>query len=175
MFPVDITKEYLTTTESMATIRFQDCDPLRHLNNAKYFDYYYNAREDQFPKLYGFKVSELYTKYHAIWVVYNHQIAYLKSAMMGEWVKIFSRIIWYNHNSIVVEYFMTDEKTSYLKNLMWTTLRFVTWEGKSIDHPKELMDFLGVVTLNDLEYRPEGFQARIKEIKQQITTTKSTV
>lgn len=169
MFPIDLNKEFSQTTESLSTIRFQDCDPLRHLNNAKYFDYYYNAREDQFPKLYGFKTSELYQKYQAIWVVYNHQIAYLKSAMMGEWVKIFSRIIWHNHNTMVVEYFMTDESESHLKNLMWTTLRFVTWEGKSIDHPAELMDFLGRVQLQDLDYRPEGFQQRIKALKLEIT------
>jgi len=169
MFPIDLNKQYQKTTETLSTIRFQDCDPLRHLNNAKYFDYYYNAREDQFPKLYGFKASELYQKYQAIWVVYNHQIAYLKSAMMGEWVKIFSSIIWYNHNTMVVEYYMTDEDRTYLKNLMWTTLRFVTWDGKSIDHPSELVDFLKLVQLDGIDYKPEGFQARIKQVKSQFS------
>jgi len=44
---IDLSKTYPKLTESRAIIRFQDCDPLRHLNNAKYFDYFYNAREDQ--------------------------------------------------------------------------------------------------------------------------------
>ena len=102
-------------------------------------------------------------------MVYNHQIAYLKSAMMGEWVKIFSSIVWYNHNTMVVEYYMTDEDRTYLKNLMWTTLRFVTWDGKSIDHPSELVDFLKLVQLDGIDYKPEGFQARIKQVKSQFS------
>ena len=44
---------------STAIIRFQDCDPLQHLNNAKYFDYFFNAREDQVPKLYGLEIIDL--------------------------------------------------------------------------------------------------------------------
>ncbi len=170
MLPIDNTRTYEKVTESLVTVRFQDCDPLRHLNNAKYFDYYFNARDDQFAKLYEFKTSELYTQYQAIWVVYNHQIAYLKSAMMGEWVKIFSRIIWYNENTVVVEYFMTDENKQQLKNIMWTTLRYVTWEGRSVDHPKDLMNFLELVTLTDVDYSPEGFQPRIKKVKSEVAS-----
>ena len=33
-----------TELETRVQIRFQDCDPLQHLNNSKYFDYYFNAR-----------------------------------------------------------------------------------------------------------------------------------
>lgn len=168
MIKFDFDKEYQKTTESLVTIRFQDCDPLRHLNNAKYFDYYYNARDDQVPKLYGFKGSELYTEYQAIWVVYNHQIAYLKSAMMGEWVCIFSSIIWHNENTMVVEYYMTDERRKHLKNIMWTTLKFVSWEGKSVQHPEVVMRFLDKVSLKEFAYHPNGFQERLKHLKNWI-------
>ena len=33
--------------ESKVLIRFSDCDPFNHLNNARYIDYFINAREDQ--------------------------------------------------------------------------------------------------------------------------------
>ena len=33
--------------ESKVKIRFQDCDPFNHLNNAAYINYFINAREDQ--------------------------------------------------------------------------------------------------------------------------------
>lgn len=168
MVNFDPNKEYPKTTESLVTIRFQDCDPLQHLNNAKYFDYYFNARDDQVPKLYDFKMSELFTEFKSIWVVYNHQIAYLRSAMMGEWVHIGSRIIWFNKNSIVVEYFMTDEEKTHLKNILWTTLRFVTLKGQSIDHPATLMSFLETVTLPNVDYSPEGFQKRVKIVKSEV-------
>ena len=84
MFEFDPNKNYQKTTESRAVIRFQDCDPLRHLNNAKYFDYFFNSREDQVPKLYGIQQSEIYRAFNAVWVVYNHQIAYIKPALMGD-------------------------------------------------------------------------------------------
>ena len=34
-------------------IRFQDCDPFNHLNNAKYIDYFLNVREDQILENYN--------------------------------------------------------------------------------------------------------------------------
>lgn len=40
MFEYNKDKHYPKETESRVVIRFQDCDPLQHLNNAKYFDYF---------------------------------------------------------------------------------------------------------------------------------------
>jgi len=105
MFNYDPQKQYPKETESRVVIRFQDCDPLRHLNNAKYFDYFFNAREDQVPKLYGLEIIDLIRVYKAAWVVYNHNISYVKPAMVGDWVRIYSRILWYNANTILVEYY----------------------------------------------------------------------
>jgi acyl-CoA thioester hydrolase len=66
MFNYDPQKQYPKETESRVVIRFQDCDPLRHLNNAKYFDYFFNAREDQVPKLYGLEIIDLIRVYKAV-------------------------------------------------------------------------------------------------------------
>jgi acyl-CoA thioester hydrolase len=119
MFEYNPEKHYPTETESRVVIRFQDCDPLRHLNNAKYFDYFFNAREDQVPKLYGLEIIDLIRTYKAAWVVYNHNISYVRPAMVGEWVRIMSRVIWHNHNTMVVEYYMTDDSKTQLKTLLW--------------------------------------------------------
>jgi len=75
MFKLAEGKTYPKITQSRAIIRFQDCDPFQHLNNTNYFNYFFNAREDQVGHLYDFNVSELYKEYHTGWVVYNHQIA----------------------------------------------------------------------------------------------------
>jgi|GEM_PF-654743 len=80
MFDYDPQKHYPKETESRVVIRFQDCDPLRHLNNAKYFDYFFNAREDQVPKLYGLEIIDMIREYKAAWVVYNHNISYIRPA-----------------------------------------------------------------------------------------------
>ena len=84
MFEYNPDKNYPKETESRVLIRFQDCDPLRHLNNAKYFDYFFNAREDQVPKLYGVEMMDFIRKYQAAWVIYNHNISYVKPANVGE-------------------------------------------------------------------------------------------
>ena len=47
-----------TELESTAVIRFQDCDPFGHLNNARYIDYFLNARQDQIAAAYGLALYE---------------------------------------------------------------------------------------------------------------------
>ncbi|MDA8650906.1 thioesterase, partial [Flavobacteriaceae bacterium] len=42
--------------ESKAIVRFQDCDPFNHLNNAAYLNYLVNAREDQLMEAYGINI-----------------------------------------------------------------------------------------------------------------------
>jgi len=165
MFEYDKDKHYPKETESRVVIRFQDCDPLRHLNNAKYFDYFFNAREDQVPKLYGVEMIDFIRKYQAAWVVYNHNISYIRPARVGEWVRIMSRVIWHDHQTVVVEYYMTDDNKEELKTLMWTTMRYVDMkEGKSMDHDGAVKDFLLAVT-DEVAIAETSIKTRIKDIK----------
>jgi acyl-CoA thioester hydrolase len=164
MFQYNPDIHYPTETESRVVIRFQDCDPLRHLNNAKYFDYFFNAREDQVPKLYGLEIIDLIKTYKAAWVVYNHNISYVKPAMVGEWVRIMSRILWYNHNTIVVEYYMTDDSKTQLKTVLWSTMRYVTLaDGKSTDHSGAVQDFLKATSEN-LDIASMDIRDRVKAL-----------
>jgi acyl-CoA thioester hydrolase len=80
MFKLDPNKEYPKKLHSKSLIRFQDCDPLKHLNNAKYFDYFFNAREDHVAEVYNFDYNDYFENNHTSWVVYNHQIGYVSSA-----------------------------------------------------------------------------------------------
>ncbi|GGZ25782.1 thioesterase [Echinicola pacifica] len=165
MFEYNPEKHYSKETESRSLIRFQDCDPLRHLNNAKYFDYYFNAREDQVPKLYGVEMFEMIKKYQAAWVVYNHNISYVKPAMVGEWVRIRSRILWYNDNTLMVEYYMLDDSLEELKNVMWTTLKYVGLnDGKLREHKGEILDFLKATSVN-VDVTGQSIVERIKQLK----------
>ncbi|UZD23099.1 acyl-CoA thioesterase [Algoriphagus halophytocola] len=168
MFEFDSEKTYPKETESRVLIRFQDCDPLRHLNNAKYFDYFFNAREDQVPKLYGVEMMDFIKKYQAAWVIYNHNISYVKPAMVGEWVRIKSRIIWNNHNTVILEYFMTDDTETQLKTLLWSTMRYVTLaEGKSTDHQGAVNDFLKATSIN-LDIEGLNVKDRVKSLSQAL-------
>lgn len=168
MFEFNSEKHYPKETESRVVIRFQDCDPLRHLNNAKYFDYFFNAREDQVPKLYGIEMFDLIQKYKAAWVVYNHNISYVRPARVGEWVRIMSRLLWYDHQTVVVEYYMTDDAKEELKTVLWTTMRYVTLkEGKSTEHAGSVLDFLKATSEN-LDLTGMSIADRVKIIKNKL-------
>ncbi|WP_268124265.1 acyl-CoA thioesterase [Roseivirga pacifica] len=169
MFFIDPTKEYAKQTESRVVVRFQDCDPLNHLNNAKYFDYFFNAREDQVPKLYGVELKDLIKQFDAVWVVYNHHIAYLRSAMVGEWVKIVTRLIWYNEDTVVLEYLMMDDEKSHLKTLMWTTMKYVGLKtGKTVAHSEPILEYLEATKYGDVDYHAHEFDNRVKKVKEQV-------
>jgi acyl-CoA thioester hydrolase len=168
MFEYNPEKHYPKETESRVVIRFQDCDPLQHLNNAKYFDYFFNAREDQVPKLYGLEMIDMIHKYKAAWVVYNHNISYVRPAKVGEWIRIMSRLLWYNHNTVILEYYMTDDSKKELKTILWTTMRYVTIkEGRSTDHSGAVLDFLKATSEN-LDISQISISERVKTLKQKI-------
>jgi acyl-CoA thioester hydrolase len=169
MFSIDPTKQYPKRTESKSIIRFQDCDPLNHLNNAKYFDYYFNSREDQQALLYGLRGDYSFRTYNASWVVYQHQIAYIRPANVSEWVTILSSVIYFDDTTKVTEYVMTDEHKMQLKNVMWTTSKYISVEtGRLITHHPEIMDYLRAIAAEGIDFTHTSFNQRIKQIKQEL-------
>ena len=172
MFIIDPNREYPKETESRVVIRFQDCDPLRHLNNAKYFDYFFNAREDQVPKIYEVEMKDFILAYDAVWVVYNHHISYLKPANMGEWVRINSRVVWFNENTLVVEYCMFDDAKSHLKTLMWSTFKYVGMStSRTVEHSEEVSVYLKAILYPGVDYQPHKFDDRIQQVKNLVRPT----
>lgn len=162
-------KDYQKTTASKVIIRFQDCDPLGHLNNAKYFDYYFNARDDQVPKLYEVDLVKFYKEYQSAWVIYNHNISYIRPAYPGEWVRIYSRLIAYDESTILLEYFMTDEKCEVLKNVLWSTMKFVDYQsGKRKVHEGAVLDFVKAIHHDVGGFDQIDHMQRIKTIKEEL-------
>ncbi len=51
-------KFYSKEPVSNVVIRFQDCDPFGHLNNARYIDYFINAREGHLVEYYNLDIYE---------------------------------------------------------------------------------------------------------------------
>ncbi|WP_439581009.1 acyl-CoA thioesterase [Dyadobacter bucti] len=165
LFTTDLTSMPVEA-ESRVIIRFQDCDPLMHLNNSKYFEYFFNAREDQVSKLYGFSYEAMYRELRTSWVVYQHQIAYVRPALISEWVRITSRVIYYNEDTMVTEYFMTNDLHTELKTMLWTTSKHISiTTGKRVPHTQEVMDYLAATCVPDLDFPSMQFNDRIHAIK----------
>lgn len=169
MFPPDPSKTYPQETETAAVIRFQDCDPLGHLNNAKYFDYFFNAREDQVSKIYGYTPGEIFKRFGCSWVVYNHNISYIRSVAYGEWVKIMSRVVFHDNDTVIIEYYMTDMDKKQLKCLMWTTIKYVDVKtGKTTNHHPEVAQLLKVMQLKNFKSGSTAIPERIRQIKEEL-------
>src|SRR5436190_23413254 len=89
--------------ETTALIRFQDCDPFQHLNNARYIDYFMNAREDQLKQFYNFDIFKETQRTGQGWVVTKNQLAYLHPAMLQEQVLIRTLLVQMTETVLVIE------------------------------------------------------------------------
>jgi len=149
---------------SVYKIRFSDCDLLGHLNNARYIDYFMNAREDHLKEHYNLKLTEYYHK-GIVWVVTNHEIAYLRSAVYDEMVNIESSLMSAEPDGLHVELIMTDEAKSHLKAVMWTKFTPINPKtGKRETHTAEFMEWAKNIE-NSATGNQKTLQERIKEIR----------
>ena len=127
--------------ESKVLIRFPDCDPFNHLNNARYIDYFINAREDHIMTHMGFNIYHYAAQNGLGWVVSKNQIVYLKPAFLMETVTIDSTILQLGEREIKVEMRMWNEKKDKLKSVLWSSFVHINMKTQKTEtHSKELMD-----------------------------------
>jgi YbgC/YbaW family acyl-CoA thioester hydrolase len=154
--------------ETTTVIRFQDCDPFQHLNNARYIDYFMNAREDQLKQFYEFRIFEVFEQTGHAWVVTKNQIAYLAPAVMLEEVIIQTQLIQMTENVLVVEGIMLDKARQRLKSVVWIEFAFVSLlNGKPAKHPDEFMNQFQPVRVDGI-FDANGFTARVSTLKQEF-------
>lgn len=127
---------------SRVLVRFGDCDPLGHLNNSRYLDYFINAREDHVREHYGLSLREYYLQGFS-WVIAQTNISYLRSANVGEWVQIQSAIRHFTHDELWVEMVMWSEDFNQLKAVLWSKLVHVEIKaGRRAPHSAQMIDNL---------------------------------
>lgn len=148
---------------SVYKIRFSDCDLFGHLNNARYIDYFMNAREDHLKDNYNLRLTDYYHK-GISWVVSGHEIAYLRSAVYDEMVNIETTLLLAENDSLYVELIMRDEAKSHLKAIMRTRFTPINPKtGKKEIHPQEFMEW--AKTIEDTQAGSNSLPERIKELR----------
>lgn len=160
--------------QSFYTVRFGDCDPFRHLNNARYIDYFLNAREDHLRDHYQMDLADFYSKGRG-WVVMQHEIIYLRPASFNETICIRSGLLNAGNEHLLVEMLMLDANQKQLKALLHT--RFVPvslTSGKKEPHTAEFMEFISDKTLPGLNDTIPAPKERV-EYWQQLLRTPQTV
>lgn len=134
-------EQLLKVLTSKTKIRFQDCDPFNHLNNASYINYFMNHREDALIEHYGIDIYKMARKEGKSWVSSSNQIAYLKPAFLMETVVIESQLIKFDDSYLQVEMRMYNEDKSHLKAIIWCGfVHFNLLKQKREIHSKEFMD-----------------------------------
>jgi acyl-CoA thioester hydrolase len=152
----------IITPTSIYTVRFSDCDLFGHLNNARYIDYFLNAREDHL-KQYDFNLAEFYQN-NVAWLVSGHEIAYLRPAIYNEIVSIQSTLLKAETDSLLIEVSMLNENQNQLKAIMRT--RFVpinTKTGRKAPHEDSFLSW--AKSIENKAIKPyETLQERIKQL-----------
>ncbi len=155
--------ELLKILESKTKIRFQDCDPFNHLNNASYFNYLINAREDQIIEHYDLDIYKHGKETGKSWVVSSHQIAYLKPAVLMETVTIETQLIDYSTKTLTVELRMWNEAKTKLKAIMWSSFTYFNLLKLSSDqHSDELLNLFEHAKL---PVKETNFEERSKNLR----------
>lgn len=68
-------------------VRFNECDPLGHVNNSVYLTYLEQTAIDHAAAM-GWSSAELQAEAGAVFVARKHEIEYLQPAREGEWLKV---------------------------------------------------------------------------------------
>lgn len=121
-------KEISTTSK----IRFNDCDPIGHLNNIKYLEYMFNAREDHVEEFYGFTYEEYTQKTGCTWVTVQNEIAFLKEVRYNTNVHISSKTVQMDNRTSVVEILMKSEDERTIHAVLWITVVYFDMKTRRV-------------------------------------------
>jgi acyl-CoA thioester hydrolase len=151
------------TPSSAYPIRFSDCDPFGHLNNARFLDYFLHAREEHLKSYYDLDLTTFY-KQGLSWVVGGHEIFYLKPAKYAEIVNIETSLIDFSETSLLVEMRMLNEQATETKSIVWTSFIPVnTATGKRDKQSAEFMAFLSSIHNEEVDVKA-GLKTRLASL-----------
>jgi acyl-CoA thioester hydrolase len=151
------------TPRSYYTIRFSDCDPFGHLNNARYIDYFLNAREDHLKEAYQIDLRQ-YAAQGMGWVVSGHEIQYIRPANYNDRVCIQSELLELADSNLLVEMLMLDEAAENVRAIVWTRFTCINLKtGKRDNHSPEFMEFARTILVPGKDMQG-GLRARIEAL-----------
>ena len=152
--------------KSIKTIRFPDCDPLGHLNNARFIDYFMNTREDHLVDYYNLNIYDRLKTKGESWVVAKNEILYKSPAFLMEKVIIQTQVNNFSIRHIEVEMIMYNEKGTKIKALMRSVfIPFDIKTNKTVDHDSDLMSLLQEVRVPNIS---NNIEERVLELQGEL-------
>jgi acyl-CoA thioester hydrolase len=156
---------------TVVKVRFSDCDPIGHLNNAKYLEYMLNAREDHVEDGYGFTYEEYRRKTGCTWITIQNEIAYLKEVKYNSKVIISSKTIEVSDRISKIEILMKSEDEKTIHSILWLTVIYFNMKTrKSESQPESTVQlfkkFLVIPEQKDFAGRVSYFRKMNKSVNQ---------
>ena len=138
----------IKTMTSAKRINFEDCDPFSHLNNANYLTYFLNAREEQLRQNRVLDIFGHAKETGNSWAVTGHNIRYLKPAVLGEEVEIWSRMLAFDRFRNLVEFVMLSPDTRQLKSVMHSEFAYFSIrKAKPVSLDRETQNIFKEISL----------------------------
>ena len=154
--------------ESDYRIQFSDCDPFGHLNNARYIEYFYNARVEQVREQLDFDIYEIARQEKKSWVVSLSQIAYFYPVEYNEIVTIKTRMIELTPYKVTAEYIMSNRKNHKLHSILWSGFTFIDLAtGRPTRHPDKMHAFFETILYKDENINLNDFNNRTKTVSRE--------
>ncbi|HMX32858.1 MAG TPA: acyl-CoA thioesterase [Leptospiraceae bacterium] len=150
-------------------VRFQDCDPFGHLNNARYIDYALDAREDQLRRYYGFDTPSWTQSAGKGWVVSKMKANYLKSILWNEEIRISTKLVELGEGSLWVEAIFSDPHSDKLKSLVWGNFVYIDIKsGRPVRHESDLKEFLNSILYTKEWEGKEDIDRRVQSLRRNL-------
>ena len=84
-------------------------------------------------------------------------------------MRILSQLIHFDNSSLVLEMQMRSEDGTRLLALLWSEMAYVTMPaGTRVDHANAMMDLLEQLDVDGVDYDPDGFDERLKAVRQEL-------
>ncbi len=119
-------------------VRFRDCDPMRHANNAVYFTYLEQARF-----AYWREVIRVAHADERSFILARAECDYRAAALPGEWLNVWLRTASIGRSSFAFEYqIVSDEDSRLIATARSVQVMFDYTANRSIPVPVELAEKL---------------------------------
>ncbi len=118
-------------------VRFNDCDPIGHLNSVKYLEYMLNAREDHVEQFFGFTYEEYTRRTGCIWIATQMEIAFLQEVRYNTVVQISSKTIEVSDRISKLEILMKSEDGETIHAVLWMTIIYFNMKTRRSEYQPE--------------------------------------
>lgn len=144
-------------------VRFSDCDPIGHLNNVKYLEYMFNAREDHVEDFYGFTYEAWMKKTGCTWITVQNEIAYLKEVRYNQKIVISSKTVFISDRTSTIEILMKSEDEKLIHAVLWVQVIYFNMKTRKSDvQPEEVKDLFAKY---QVQIEEKDFAARVKHFR----------